>query len=226
MAHCLELSLKDALSGTYFSTINDMLIRVYYLYEKSPKMCVELADVVDELRPCLEESDMPNRGNRPLQACGTRFVAHKVAALGCLIDRYGAYLAYLTSLIEDPKVKSVDKEKLRGYIRKWHDSKMLLGCALFHNVLKPCTTLCKVLQEDEVCMVGVIESLLKTKKNLDSLKHTTFENLPVVKKVISRIKKDGIVTYQQAEITNYDGAITFHTRQNTWKLFRTVCGIG
>ena len=124
---------------------------------------MELADVVDELRQCLEENDMPNRGNRPLQACGTRFVAHKVAALGCLIDHYGAYLAHLTSQIEDSKVKSVDKEKLRGYIRKWRDSKMFLGCALFHDVLKPCATLCKVLQEDEVCMVGVIESLLKTK---------------------------------------------------------------
>ena len=31
----------------------------------------------------------------------------------------------------------------------------------------------------------------------------------MVKKVISRIKNDGIVTYQQAEIANYDDAITF-----------------
>ena len=106
-----------------------------------------------------------SRGNRPLRACGTRFVTHKVAALGRLIDRYGAYLAHLTSLIEDPKVKSVDKEKLRGYIRKWRDTKMLLGCALFHDMLKPCAVQCTVLQEDEVGVVGVIESLLKTKKS-------------------------------------------------------------
>ena len=123
LAHRLELSLKDALGSTYFSVIDDMLMRIYYLYEKSPKKCVELADVVDELKQCLEESDMPTRGNRPLRACGTRFVAHKVAALGRLIDRYGAYLDHLTSLIEDPKVKSVDKEKLQGYIRKWRDTR-------------------------------------------------------------------------------------------------------
>jgi hypothetical protein len=54
-----------------------------------------------------------------------------------------------------------------------------------------------------------IESLLKTKKNLDSLKTTTFEDLPSVKKVINRIKQDGITTYQRAEITNYEGAISF-----------------
>lgn len=68
-----------------------------------------------------------------LWVCGTRFVPHKVAALGCLIDCYGAYLAHLTSLIEDPKVNSVDKEKLRDYVRKRRDSKLLLGCALFHD---------------------------------------------------------------------------------------------
>ena len=86
LAHRLELSLKDALAGTFFSTIDDLLMRVYYLYEKSPKKCVELAEVVDELRQCLEDGDMPTKGNRPLRACGTRFVAHKVAALGRLIE--------------------------------------------------------------------------------------------------------------------------------------------
>ena len=54
---------------------------------------------------------MYTRGNRPVRACGTRFVAHKVAALGRLLDRYGGYVAHLTTLIEDPHVKSVDKEK-------------------------------------------------------------------------------------------------------------------
>lgn len=130
--------------------VDEMLMRVYYLYEKSSKKCVELQEVVEELKQCLEDGDMPARGSRPLRACGTRFVAHKVAALGRLIDRYGAYLAHLTALTEDPHVKSVDKEKLKGYIRKWRDCKMLLGCALFHDLLKPCGILCKVLQEDEV----------------------------------------------------------------------------
>ena len=37
-----------------------MLMCIYYLYEKSPKKCVELADM-DELKQCLDESDMPTR---------------------------------------------------------------------------------------------------------------------------------------------------------------------
>ena len=203
--------MKDALASTFFSTVDDMLMRIYYLYEKSPKKCVELEEIVEELKECLERrDDIPDRGNRPLRACGTRFVAHKVAALGRLIDRYGAYLAHLTALTEDPKVKSVDKEKMRGYIMKWRDCKLLLGCALFHDVLKPCAIVCKVLQEEEVFVVRAIESLLKTKKNLDNLKTTSFDNLPTVKKVLNRIKRnDGLVTYQEAEVRNYEGACSF-----------------
>lgn len=183
LAHRLQLSLKDALGSTFFSTVDHMPMHVYYLYEKSPKKCVKLQEVVGELKQCLEDGDLPARGNRPLRACGTRFVAHKVTALGHLIDRCGAYFAHLTALTEDPHIKSVDKEKLRGYVRKWRDCKMLLGCVLFHDLLKPCAILCKVLQQDEICMVGAIESLLKTKRNLDKLKTTAFENMPAVKKV-------------------------------------------
>ena len=64
LAHRLELSSKDALASTYFSVIDDMLMCTYYLYEKSPKKCAELADVMDKLKQCLEESDMPTTQRR------------------------------------------------------------------------------------------------------------------------------------------------------------------
>ena len=48
-----------------------------------------------ELGACLDQSEFPaskTGGSRPPSACGTRFIAHKVAALERLIDRFGAYL--------------------------------------------------------------------------------------------------------------------------------------
>ena len=54
------------------------------------------------------------RGNRPLCACGTRFVSHKVAAINRFIEHYGAYLNHLIALTEDPCVKAADKQKLKG----------------------------------------------------------------------------------------------------------------
>ena len=81
LAHRLELSLKDALGAALFSSIDEML-RVYYVCEKSQKKCCDLEDVVIELKACLEPTDMPTGGgNRLLRACGTHFVAHKMAAL-------------------------------------------------------------------------------------------------------------------------------------------------
>ena len=41
LAHRLELSLKDALQNTLFSTIDDILLRIYYVYSKAPKKCRE-----------------------------------------------------------------------------------------------------------------------------------------------------------------------------------------
>ena len=100
-AHSLELAQKDTLSKTFFTTVDDLLFRIYYLYEKSPKKCHELNEVVAELKQCLEPGHLPAEGgNRPLRACGTRFVAHKVAALERIIERFGAYISHLSRYLQ------------------------------------------------------------------------------------------------------------------------------
>ena len=212
LAHRLELSLKDALKSTFFSQVDEMLMRLYYLYEKSPKKCRDLDEIAAELKLCLEESELPRmRGNKPLRACGTRFVSHKVSALGRFIDKFGIYLSHLTMLAEQPGIKSVDKQKIKGYILRWRDSKMLLGSAFFHDLLKPAAILCKALQEDEVCVVRAAEALIKALKMINTLKTTRFENLPTVKKVISRltVEDTGNMSYQCVDIKKHDLAVAF-----------------
>ena len=49
---------------------------------------------------------------------------------------------------------------------------MLLGCALYHDLLKHPAILCKVLQQDEVCAVEAIEAILKTRKAILKLAST------------------------------------------------------
>ena len=122
-----------------------------------------------------------------------------------LIDRYGAYLGHLTALTEDSSVKGVDKQKIMGYIKQWGDTKALLGCAFFIDLLKQASILCKVLQDDEDCVYQAIESTMKTKKALNKLKAAPFKELPTIKKVLTRGKEetDGSFTYQGIEIKNY-----------------------
>ena len=168
LAHRLELSIKDALNASFFKRIDELLLQIYYVYENSPKKCVELKEIVEDLKQCMEDTEMPTKGgDRPLRACGTRFIAHKVSALTRLVDRFGAYLSHLIALSEDRSVKSVDRQKLKGYVLRWQKSKFLLGCAFFHDLLRPVGILCKVLQEDELCIVRTVESFMKTKKALD-----------------------------------------------------------
>ena len=57
MAHRLELSVKDGLKGTTLDAIDEFLLRLYYLYEKSPKKCKELEDIITDLSVCLSFGD-------------------------------------------------------------------------------------------------------------------------------------------------------------------------
>ena len=81
---------------------------------------------------------------------------------------------------------------------------MLIGCSFFHDILKLCAILSKVLQDDDLCITEAIEALLKTNKNIENLKATNFADLPTVKKVTSRIQdSDDGATYQGVQITHY-----------------------
>ena len=45
VAHRLELALKDALQGTIFDYVDEVLLRLYYLYENLPKKLRQLRDL-------------------------------------------------------------------------------------------------------------------------------------------------------------------------------------
>lgn len=69
--------------------------------------------------------------------------------------------SHLTTLSEDSSIKSADRAKLRGYLKKWTDAKYLLGCAFFVDLLLPCSIFLKVMQEDDLDVLGAFVSLLQ-----------------------------------------------------------------
>ena len=105
------------------------------------------------------------------------------------MDRFSAYISHLIAMTEDSSVKPADKEKMKAYVKKWEDSKVLLGCAFFHDLLKSLATPCKVLQEDDLYTVQAIEAVFKTKKALDKVTTVQFEDLPSVKRSLHRFRK-------------------------------------
>ena len=130
-SHRLELACKDSFTSPLFVEISDMLLRLYYLYSKSPKKTRELEAIGEELK---EVFDLPKGRDLPVRCHGTRWINHKRRALQQIVDRFGAYLAHLTTLAQDPSVKSDDRCKLTGYIRKWSQAKMLLGCSFYIDI--------------------------------------------------------------------------------------------
>ena len=174
--------------------------------------------MVSELKKFLTTEEFPlSRGVRPLCACGTQFVEHKVRAMERVLDRLGAYINHPIALTEDPssKLKLADKQKLKGYVRKWRDGKVLLGCALFHDILKPYAILCKYFQVNELPVVSAIESILKSRAAMNLIKSTEFEALPSVRMVLLRLTDDvsscgnEVKTYQCVEVVKTEEAIAF-----------------
>lgn len=67
VAHRLELSLKDALRNSCFQDVDEMLLRLYYLYENSPKKLRQLR----ELHSVYDETfEFEVGGVRPKRASG------------------------------------------------------------------------------------------------------------------------------------------------------------
>ena len=155
---CLaHLAIKDALKGTSFNEIDDMLLKLYYLYEKSPKKCRQLIELISDLKDCLTFDDA---GVKPVRARGSRWISHKLNAMKRILSKYGAYTNHLAALSEE--ARGMDKAKLQGYYKKWVDAKYLLGCAVFVDLLNPCAVFSKCLQNDDIDILGALTCLLKT----------------------------------------------------------------
>ena len=86
LAHRLELAVKDALKGTVFDLIHEMLVRLHYINERSPKKCRELEEVITALKQCLQFDDA---GVIPVRACGSRWVLHKLSGMSCIVSKFG-----------------------------------------------------------------------------------------------------------------------------------------
>ena len=210
-AHQLELACKDAFASPLCSAILEMLLRLYYLYEKSPKKSRELSAIAEDLKEVFE---LPKGGNLPIRSCGTRWINHKRKALQRVVDRYGAYLHHLTTLTEDMSVQSADRARLKGYVLKWRHSKILIGCAMYVDTLKPPSLLSQTLQDHSVDIVFSIEHILKTSKALKSLQAKDPLEWPTVKLVRERIKKEGEQdVYQGATLQSFGDATLAYCKE-------------
>ena len=88
-----------------------------------------------------------------------------------MADRYGAFLNHVTTLAENQSIKSTDRARLKGYLKQWKQSKVLIGAAMYVGVLKAPALLSLSLQGEKLDIVLGIQHLLKSSKLLKKWLH-------------------------------------------------------
>ena len=85
VAHRLELALKDALKGTSFDEVDNVILRLHYLYKKSPKKLRQLKELVE----IYEEEEFEYAGYRPKKASGVQRCFVLLSELKITTDHHG-----------------------------------------------------------------------------------------------------------------------------------------
>ena len=95
---------------------------------------------------------------RPLKATGTRWIDHKIAAMGHVIEKIGLYRQHLQRFIDTAK-KSQDRTALQGKFTKLINAKFLLRCALFTDVLAEVKHFSLITQEHYIDIIRILDSV-------------------------------------------------------------------
>ena len=128
----------------------------------------------------------------------------KRSALQRVLDRYGAYVHHLATLIEDRSLKPDDRQHLKGYLLKWKQQKMFIGCAMYVEALKP-VSLLSLSQQKGAAFVNGIESTLNSVKALNSMSELAATESSTVNLLKSRLKQVGDQKeYQGVALQDFD----------------------
>ena len=205
IAHRLELAVKDSLSNEReFKEIDEMLLRLYYLYHKAPKKLCQLRELSHALAGAMEY----HKGSvKPYKASGTRWITHKVKAMKIILMNWGVYIMHLENLTSDKSVPAGDRNKLKGYLKARSQSKIPFLLALFIDVLSVVSDLSLVFQSDSIDVFSFCDAISKAKRQMERLQECSFETMPFVKNLLSKIeKKEQKFFYMNIPIENYEKA--------------------
>ena len=124
--HCFNHSL-DTFDKTFFKEVDNMLLKLFYLYRKSPKRLRELkmfSEMYDHSVP------------KPYKSYGTRWIAHKVKAMEIVLNNYRVYMKLSESLAHTDS-QALKRAEIVGEAKKWKNAKFPIHLAIYLDVLTP-----------------------------------------------------------------------------------------
>ena len=121
----------------------------------------------------------------------------------------GTYTNHLAAMSEDRSFKSTDRAKILGYYRQWTNAKFILGCAICVDLLTPCVSLSKVMQQDNLDILAALTGLVKSVKELEKLESLPLQQWATYVSTVRKCSKEGENTiYQAQQLKNFDAAET------------------
>ena len=207
-SHRLELAIKDALQE-FLEPVETSLLHLYYLYTKSSKKYRELKSLHQELKGQFE---MYGNGVKPVKSNGTRWIDHKVRAMGRVLEKFGLYVEHLKKNI--PTIKSAnDRATVQGKLNKLVDAKVVLRSAFFTDVLAEAKRFSLISQKKDINVIKMLEAVETTKSNYQRLLSKVKKNpayifeLPNLKLVTDSVsengEEDGDPSYQGHKLKYY-----------------------
>ena len=213
-SHRLELALKDALQD-FTKPVDESLMHLYYLYHKSSKKLRELKSLFKDIK---KDFEMFGDGVKPVKSTGTRWIDHRIRAMGRVVDKFGLYTRHLKDFISREKNSKV-RATVQGKLTKMLDAQFILRCAFLKDLLTPAKIFSLVTQNKDPNIIETVQSVGRTKKDYKKLLKKFEENqdlvfeLPTLKAVIAEIEGNGEVDgeplYQGQRIKYYTRAKRF-----------------
>ena len=136
--HNLELAVKNTFDKTFFIEVDNLLLKLHYLYRKSPKHLRELntfEEIHDQYIP------------KPYIMYGTRWITHKIKAMKIVLSNYGTYTKHLESL--NTNSQALKQAEIKGEAKKWKNAKFPLHLAIYTDMLTPLKVLSLGLQKEK-----------------------------------------------------------------------------
>ena len=110
-------------------------------------------------------------------------------------------------MCEDKAFKPADRQKFKGWLKKWQQARIPLLSALLIELLAPAKILSLAFQDEEIDIVSSITRIDKAKKQLERLEKRTFEELPTVKRLLDKVEfATGQYTYQNVQLHSFETA--------------------
>lgn len=108
---------------------------------------------------------------------------------------------------EDNSFNAADRQKFKGWLRKWQQARIPLLACLFIEILSPAKALSLAFQGEDVDTVNSISCIETAKKQLQRLERKNFEDLPTVKRFLQRVEEaDGKFSYQNVTLLSFETA--------------------